>query len=75
MEQDSPIHINEGLYRNRYSAIDTYGDHSDWIELVNRSGKTQSLEEYYVSDDANNLTKWKIQDHPEIDAQYRIRHL
>ena len=62
MAAGSPIHINEGLFRNRYSAIDAYGDRSDWVELVNRSKHACSLKGYYLSDDRNDLIKWSLPD-------------
>ena len=60
MASDSPIHISEGLFRNRYSAIDAYGDHSDWVELVNRSQETVSLDGYYLSDRQDELRQWAL---------------
>ena len=60
MAADAPIHINEGLFKNRYSAIDAYGDRSDWVELVNRSSAACSLSGYYLSDDRNDLRKWPL---------------
>ena len=60
MATDAPLHISEGLFRNRYSAIDAYGDHSDWVELVNRSGSTISLDGYYLSDRKDDLRQWAL---------------
>ena len=72
MAADSPIHINEGLYRNRYSVIDAYGDRSDWVELVNRSKTACSLSGYFLSDDENDLTKWPLPDRTLKPGEYLL---
>ena len=72
MAADSPIHISEGLYRNRYSAIDAYGDRSDWVELVNRSDSACSLQGYCLSDDRNDLTKWPLPDVTLAPGEYML---
>lgn len=72
MADASPIHINEGLYRNRYSIIDAYGDRSDWVELVNRSKGICSLQGYYLSDDSNDLTKWPLPDRSLAPGEFLL---
>ena len=62
MGADSPIRLSEGLFRNRYSAIDAYGDHSDWVELVNVGNTAVSLKGYYLSDEEDDLEKWAFPD-------------
>jgi hypothetical protein len=42
------------------SFIDEDGDSSDWIELYNSSDNSVNLGNYYLSDDENNITKWKF---------------
>jgi len=42
------------------SYIDEDGDSSDWIELYNSSDNSVNLGNYYLSDDENNITKWKF---------------
>ena len=72
MAPSSPIHISEGLFRNRYSVIDAYGDRSDWVELVNRSKSICSLAGYYLSDDRNDLTKWPLPDRELAPGEYLL---
>lgn len=72
MAAEGAIHMNEGLFRNRYSAIDAYGDHSDWVELENRSDHSCSLAGYYLSDDRNDLAKWPLPDRELGPGEYLL---
>lgn len=72
MASDSPIHINEVLFRNKYSAIDSFGDHSDWVELVNRSKAKVSLAGYYLSDSQNDPRKWALPDTELAPGEYLL---
>ncbi len=56
----SQVVINEIGYTN-VGILDGFGDPSDYIELYNATpGLPVSLNNYYLSDDINNLYKWKI---------------
>ena len=50
--------INEFMASNDATAADQDGEYDDWIELYNNSASTIDLEGYFLSDDANELTKW-----------------
>ena len=50
--------INEFMADNVSVIADQDGEYDDWIELHNISNKTQKLEGWFISDDANNITKW-----------------
>lgn len=52
--------INEFSCANRNIITDNFGEHEDWIELYNTSAATIDLSGYYLSDRANNPTKWQI---------------
>lgn len=56
--------ISEVMYDNSSLTgaefIDEYGAKSDWIELHNRGVESINITHYFVSDDRNNLTKWRI---------------
>ena len=56
----APLIINEVLANNKYSVIDAYGDRSDWVELYNQSDLPVDLSYYYLSDRADDLTKWQL---------------
>jgi gliding motility-associated-like protein len=56
----SQVIINEYSCSNMTGITDAYGEREDWIELYNTSGTTVDLTGYYLSDKANNLTKWQI---------------
>lgn len=55
-----------GIVLNEYSAsnvgtpTDNYGEQSDWVELYNNFSTQVSLNGYYLSNDRNNLLKWKF---------------
>ena len=72
MDAEFPLHINEGLFRNRYSIIDTYGDRSDWVELTNRSKEPCSLKDCYLSDDRNEPTKWALPERELAPGEYLL---
>lgn len=52
--------ISEFLADNDNGLRDNFGSRSDWIELLNRSDFPADLEGYFLTDDASNLTKWRI---------------
>lgn len=55
--------INEIMSLNNSTIMDKFGDYPDWIELYNKSNFTINLHNYSLSDDAEELDKWKF---PEI---------
>ncbi|MGJ8695470.1 MAG: LamG-like jellyroll fold domain-containing protein [Verrucomicrobiaceae bacterium] len=54
--------ISEFSADNAGSLTDEDGDDSDWIEIYNPSASTALLTDYYLTDDPNDLTKWRIPD-------------
>ena len=57
-----PICINEVLQKNSFTLIDQDGDHSEWVELYNRSSKAVSLKGYFLSDDASAPFRFALPD-------------
>lgn len=58
--QSSTILINEFMAKNTVTLADEDGDFSDWIELYNPGETSVNLNGYYLTDKADNLTKWDI---------------
>ena len=54
----SYLRLNEIMPRNRSTMFDEDGEASDWIELINTSGSTVSLEGCALSDDESKPLKW-----------------
>ncbi|MCC7303342.1 MAG: CotH kinase family protein [Bacteroidia bacterium] len=52
--------INEYSASNVSQTTDNFGDNSDWVEIYNPGSSSVSLVGYYLSDNANNPTKWMI---------------
>ncbi len=52
--------ISEFLADNQHGVKDEDGDRSDWIELLNTSAGIADLKGWFATDDAANLTKWRI---------------
>jgi hypothetical protein len=52
--------INEIMALNTSTVADQDGEFDDWIELYNTSGEAVDISGYFLSDDDNNTTKWKI---------------
>ena len=56
----------EGIFINELMAVndhifDEYNEADDWLELYNSNDFSVSLQGIYLSDDANDLTKWQIE--------------
>lgn len=53
------IRLSEVLFKNTYSVIDSYGDHSDFAELYNAGEEPVDLGDYYLSDTFDSPLKWQ----------------
>lgn len=58
-DASEPIQLSEVLFRNTYSVIDRYGDHSDFAELYNAGQEPVDLADYYLSDAFDSPLKWQ----------------
>ena len=56
----SQIYINEWMAQNSSIHADEAGEFDDWIELYNGGDGLIDLTGFYISDDANDPTKFKI---------------
>jgi len=56
------IIINELQSSNFTTILDYDGEASDWVELYNSGSTLQNLQDYYLSDDADELDKWEFPD-------------
>lgn len=54
------IVINEFMSDNENVLKDDDGEFSDWIELYNPDANTVNLNGYYLTDDEEDVTKWKF---------------
>lgn len=54
--------INEFLASNENKQTDEANEHEDWIEIFNGEDTTISLQNYFISDDSSNPTKWSFPD-------------
>ena len=52
--------INEFMAVNDTTRQDEDGDYTDWIELLNTGTTTVSLSGWYLTDDADDLRKWRL---------------
>ncbi|WP_452229398.1 CotH kinase family protein [Lacinutrix sp. MEBiC02404] len=50
--------INEIMASNETTVMDQDGEYDDWLELYNNSDETLSLDNLYLSDDADDLLVW-----------------
>ena len=54
------VEISEFLAINNSGLVDRDGDHSDWVELHNPTGTNVNLSGYSLTDDREDLTKWRF---------------
>tara|TARA_B100000809_G_scaffold15123_1_gene13681 strand:+ start:531 stop:3941 length:3411 start_codon:yes stop_codon:yes gene_type:complete len=54
------LYINEILAKNLNDTTDVNGDYEDWIEIYNGGNEQVDLGGYFLSDDINDPTRWKI---------------
>jgi hypothetical protein len=59
-EADTPVCINEVMASNSSVIADPQGRFEDWIELHNTSKTAVNVGGLYLTDDANEPTKWQI---------------
>jgi len=52
--------ISEFLASNQSVLADEDGEFSDWIELHNPSGSPVNLDGWYITDEDDDLTKWRL---------------
>jgi hypothetical protein len=60
--------VNEYSCANWKQFTDNYGKHEDWIELHNPSFAPVDISGYFLSDDEDEPTKWKIPDGVAVPA-------
>ncbi|HYW80738.1 MAG TPA: CotH kinase family protein, partial [Thermoguttaceae bacterium] len=71
--QAGPFVISEFLAANDAGLVlDGDADTSDWIEIYNRDSTPQSLDGWYLTDDADDLIKWQF---PDITLQPGEYHM
>jgi len=64
----SQVVINEYSAANYSDFSDNYGENEDWFELYNSGATSIDLNGYYLSDKANNLTKYQINTSVQING-------
>ena len=58
----SDLIINEFVASNATGLVDEDGEHSDWIEIYNRSNRAVNLAGWTLTNDPNQLAKWPFPD-------------
>jgi len=56
------LYINEYMTHNKNVSYTSSGDYNDFIELYNNSNNDLDIHNIYLSDDKNNLIKYKLPD-------------
>ena len=64
----SQVLINEYTAANYNNFQDNYNDYEDWVEFYNPTGNNVDLNGYFLSDKANNLTKWQFTSSFQVPA-------
>jgi len=66
--QPGDVVINEFLARNTNDTVNEYGNHEDWIELINLTSEPVSLYGLYLSDDYENPDKYGFPENTLIQS-------
>jgi hypothetical protein len=61
---DAQVRITEFMANNTRTLADADGDYSDWIEIHNPGTNTVNLENWFLTDDPAEFTKWLSQYQP-----------
>ncbi|HUT09196.1 MAG TPA: lamin tail domain-containing protein, partial [Thermoguttaceae bacterium] len=64
--------ISELMAVNSSTLADEDGDFADWIEIYNPSDTPVDLEGWYLTDDADDLTKWEFPSHVLAPDEYVV---
>ena len=54
------LFINEFLASNDTTNMDEAGEFDDWLELYNAGNEATNIGGFFLTDNADNLTKWMI---------------
>ncbi|MBM4367285.1 MAG: lamin tail domain-containing protein [Deltaproteobacteria bacterium] len=63
-----PLVINEFLASNDTTNADSAGEYDDWVEIYNAGDTIVQLDGFYVSDDADEPTKYALPEGQGIEA-------
>jgi hypothetical protein len=66
------VYVSEFLADNNRSLHDEDGDNSDWIEIFNAGTSTARLNGWFLTDDTNNLAKWRLPDVSLLPNSYLV---
>lgn len=69
------IKITEYMTHNNRAHYDSYGNYYDWVELYNDSDNDLSLKNIYISDNKNDITKYKLPDITLKSKEYVVVYL
>ena len=69
---NAQVTITELMADNKAVLADEDGTFSDWVEIHNAGGASVDLNGWYLTDNANNLTKWKFPDTNIAAGSYMI---
>ncbi len=58
--QPQNLYINEVMTANQTDVVDNVGEHEDWIEIYNPNNFPVYIGGYYLSDNPENRSKWRI---------------
>lgn len=71
-EISAQLVVNEIMSSNRLTIADEDGEYSDWIEIVNGTNASISLEGYYLSDDASDPERWSFPNRTLAPGEYLV---
>ncbi|MFT4665991.1 MAG: spore coat protein H [Polaribacter sp.] len=64
--------INEFMASNTNGVTDNFGEQEDWIEIYNAGNYPLQLSHFYLSDDRENTTKWKLPFQMLYPGEYEV---
>lgn len=68
------LFINEILPHNNYSIFDEFVEHDGWIEIYNPNSFAVDLKDFFITDDLNNKTKFRINERSQTSIIPAKKH-
>ena len=64
--------ISEFMASNSNGIVDSFGDHSDWLEIHNAGDASANLNDYFLTDNASDPEEWRFPSESLAAGGYQV---